>query len=267
MTFYSGFDPTASSLHVGSLVPLMAMAHLGARRAPADRACSAAARRWSAIPRARPSCARCSPRRRSRPTASASSRRCAACSSGVPDAAVVDNADWLLSAQLHRLPARHRPPLQRQPHAGRRGVQAAAREGPVVHRVQLPAPAGLRLPRAEREVRLHAADRRRRPVGQHRRRRRPHPARRAEAGLRPDLPAHHDGVGREDGQDGGGRRVARRRAHEPLRLLPVLRERRRPRRGALPQAVHAAAPRRDRAASRPSRAPSCATPRSCSRTA
>jgi len=28
VTFYSGFDPTASSLHVGSLVPLMAMAHL-----------------------------------------------------------------------------------------------------------------------------------------------------------------------------------------------------------------------------------------------
>ena len=29
VTFYSGFDPTASSLHVGSLVPLIAMAHLG----------------------------------------------------------------------------------------------------------------------------------------------------------------------------------------------------------------------------------------------
>jgi len=28
VTFYAGFDPTASSLHVGSLVPLMAMAHL-----------------------------------------------------------------------------------------------------------------------------------------------------------------------------------------------------------------------------------------------
>ena len=28
MTFYAGFDPTAASLHVGSLIPLMAMAHL-----------------------------------------------------------------------------------------------------------------------------------------------------------------------------------------------------------------------------------------------
>jgi tyrosyl-tRNA synthetase len=29
VTFYAGYDPTASSLHVGSMVPLMAMAHLG----------------------------------------------------------------------------------------------------------------------------------------------------------------------------------------------------------------------------------------------
>ena len=28
ITFYIGFDPTASSLHCGSLVPVMAMAHL-----------------------------------------------------------------------------------------------------------------------------------------------------------------------------------------------------------------------------------------------
>ena len=28
VTYYVGFDPTASSLHVGSLVPIMAMAHL-----------------------------------------------------------------------------------------------------------------------------------------------------------------------------------------------------------------------------------------------
>src|ERR1700690_3411044 len=28
VTYYAGFDPTASSLHVGSMIPLMAMAHL-----------------------------------------------------------------------------------------------------------------------------------------------------------------------------------------------------------------------------------------------
>jgi len=31
LTFYAGFDPTASSLHVGSMIPLMAMAHLARR--------------------------------------------------------------------------------------------------------------------------------------------------------------------------------------------------------------------------------------------
>ncbi len=32
LTFYAGFDPTASSLHVGSLVPIMALAHLQKRQ-------------------------------------------------------------------------------------------------------------------------------------------------------------------------------------------------------------------------------------------
>ena len=53
--------------------------------------------------------------------------------------------------------------------------------GPVVHRVQLPAPAVLRLPRAVPPARLPAADGRRRPVGQHRRGHGPHPPRRAAA--------------------------------------------------------------------------------------
>ncbi|HBE80401.1 MAG TPA: tyrosine--tRNA ligase, partial [Firmicutes bacterium] len=28
VTFYIGFDPTADSLHVGSMLPIMAMAHM-----------------------------------------------------------------------------------------------------------------------------------------------------------------------------------------------------------------------------------------------
>ena len=36
---------------------------------------------------------------------------------GATDATMVNNADWLDGAQLHRLPARLRPPFQRQPHA------------------------------------------------------------------------------------------------------------------------------------------------------
>ena len=37
VTYYVGFDPTASSLHVGSLVPIMAMAHLQRAGTQANR--------------------------------------------------------------------------------------------------------------------------------------------------------------------------------------------------------------------------------------
>ena len=51
VTFYAGFDPTAASLHVGSMIPLLAMAHLaraGHRPLP-----------WWATQVAEPSCAKC----------------------------------------------------------------------------------------------------------------------------------------------------------------------------------------------------------------
>ena len=47
--------------------------------------------------------------------------------------------------------------------------------------------------------------------------------------------------GAKMGKTAAGRRVARRRAHEPLRLLPVLGQHRRPRPRALPRALHPAA--------------------------
>ena len=45
VTCYIGFDPTASSLHVGSLVPIMSLAHmqrsiLPISRSPGTRDCS-----------------------------------------------------------------------------------------------------------------------------------------------------------------------------------------------------------------------------------
>ncbi len=39
VTAYIGFDPTASSLHVGSLLPLMALGAAAALRSRADRDC------------------------------------------------------------------------------------------------------------------------------------------------------------------------------------------------------------------------------------
>ena len=62
------------------------------------------------------------------------------------------------AAELHRVPARHRQALLGQPHADLRDLQDAPRDGTVVHRVQLPAPAVLRLPGAVPPPRLPAAD-------------------------------------------------------------------------------------------------------------
>ncbi len=83
-------------------------------------------------------------------------------------------------AQLPRVPARHRQALHRQLHAGQGVGEAPHRSGrrDFVHRVQLPDAAVVRLPDAVRPLRLHAADGRQRPVGQHHRglRSRPHAA-------------------------------------------------------------------------------------------
>ena len=59
-----------------------------------------------------------------------------------------------------------------------------------------------------------------------------------QRGVRPDLPADHDRRRREDGQDGRRRGLAGARSARALRLLPVLGQRRRPRRRPLPEAVH-----------------------------
>ncbi len=86
------------------------------------------------------------------------------------------------------------------------------REQPLtLPRVQLHAHAGLRLPRAGAAPRLHAADGRLGPVGQHRQRRRAGPPHRRPRAVRPDHAADHHRLGRQDGQDGGRRGLAERR--------------------------------------------------------
>ena len=60
-------------------------------------------------------------------------------------------------------------------------------------------------------LRLHSADGRLGPVGQHRQRHRSRPAHGHASALRADLPAAHHLVGRQDGQDRGRRGVAQRR--------------------------------------------------------
>ena len=116
--------------------------------------------------------------------------------------------------------------------------------GHLLHRVQLHAPPGQRLPVALRARRLRAAGGRLRPVGQHHRRHRPHPPHAGPTGLRADLAPAHQGRRHEVRQDRRRRRLARPGRDQPVPVPPVLGAGRRRRGGALPPPVHPAAGRR-----------------------
>ena len=144
------------------------------------------------------------------------------------------------------LPARRRQALPGQPDGQEGGHRGAAeqRRGHLLHRVQLPAAAGARLPAALPRLRLHAADRRQRPVGQPHGRLRPDPPGRGRLGAPAHDAAAHRLLGREVRQERGQRHLAVRRDDQPVRLLPVLAQRR-GRLGAHPAAgVHRPHPRR-----------------------
>ena len=109
------------------------------------------------------------------------------------DALMVDNADWLPGAQLRRVPARGRPAHLGQPDDPARfgEAPARARAAPLLPRIQLHGPAGLRLRRARPPPWLPPAARRLRPMGQHRLRHRPRPAHGEHRALRLHLAADH----------------------------------------------------------------------------
>ena len=110
---------------------------------------------------------------------------------------------------------------------------AGLRRGHQLHRVQLPDPAGHGLPGAVPAVRLHAADRRQRPVGQHHRRHRPDPPGRAGASVHAlATPLITKADGTKFGKTEGGTVWLDPELTSAVRLLPVLAERRRPRRRA-----------------------------------
>jgi tyrosyl-tRNA synthetase len=95
VTFYSGFDPTASSLHVGSLVPLMAMAHLG-RAGHKPIALLGGGTTMVGDPSGKTELRQMLTKEtiaENRVGIEAQVRRVLA---GVPDVLVVDNGDWLL---------------------------------------------------------------------------------------------------------------------------------------------------------------------------
>ena len=153
-------------------------------------------------------------------------------------------------ARLHPVPARRRQALHDQPHADLRQREAAPRPRAAadVSRIQLHDPPGLRLSGARAPPQLHPADGRLGPVGQHHQRRRARPPHRRARAVRPHLAAADDGVGRQDGKIRLGLGLAQRGPAQRLRLLAVLAECRGRRRWAIPETLHRNAARRDRAA-------------------
>ena len=159
--------------------------------------------------------------------------------------------ELLLAAPL---PARHRQALDGAVHAGQGLGPDPARGGSELHRVQLHAAAGRRLPPSLPCRRRGAADGRRRSIRQHDRRSRVDSqgvrgGRRAGSGLRPELPAAHQRERRQVRQDRRGHEcLARRGEDKPLRVLPVLARCRRSRRGQVPAHLHLVRPTQDRGA-------------------
>ena len=182
------------------------------------------------------------------------------------DAVMVDNAEWLTKLNyidFLRDVGRHFS-VNRMLSFDSREAAARPRAGAVLPRIQLHDPAGLRFRRAVPPLRLHAADGRLGPMGQHHQRHRSRPPHGHAAALRPDLPAAHHVVGRQDGQDRRRRRLAQRGHAVALRLLAVLAQHRGCRRRALPEALHLPAAGRESPGWRRSAAPRSTRPRSVS---
>ena len=110
------------------------------------------------------------------PASGASSSACST-SAGPTAPSLVDNATWTARPAAARLPPRRGQARHRQRHGGQGVGEGPDRGdgGHLLHRVQLHAAPGQRLPLAPRPRGLRAPDRRLRPVGQHHRRRRPDP--------------------------------------------------------------------------------------------
>ena len=189
VTAYIGFDPTASSLHVGSLLTVMALARLQ-RFGHSPIAIVGGGTGMIGDPSGK-----------SQERVLLSPEQIEANVAGIRQQLErfldFDRAGQRRAHRQQRrlagddrsavVPARRRQALHRQLHAAEGVGEPAPRERRrhLVHRVQLPAAAGLRLPAAVRSLRLHAADGRQRSVGQHHRRHRSDSQAAREEGARP----------------------------------------------------------------------------------
>jgi len=165
VTCYVGFDPTGSSFHVGSLVPIM---RWRTSRRHGHRVIALIGGGTALI---------------GDPSGKTEMRRLISAedidlnavglraqlgrfldfSSG--GALMADNAAWLRPLNYIEFLREHRAAFQREPDARGGVLPDAPRERAQLHRVQLHAPPGVRFPRALPAPRLHAPARRERPVG------------------------------------------------------------------------------------------------------
>ena len=232
VTAYCGFDPTAPSLHVGNLVPVMGLVHL---QRHGHRPIALVGGGTGLI---------------GDPSGKSTERSLSSAEIVAENAAGVRRQlerfiDFegttrrppprqrrvAVPARRHRLHARRRQALHRQLHA-RQGVGEVAHRGRyLLHRVLLHVAPGVRLPGALPAPRRHAPGRRQRSVGEHDGGHGADPAVRRRRRRRAHLPAHHQGRRHQVRQDGVGHDLARSGAHVALPVLPVLAQRRRPRRG------------------------------------
>ena len=156
VTAYIGFDPTASSLHVGSLLQVMSLARLQ-RFGHSPIAIVGGGTGMIGDPSGK-----------SQERLLLSREQIEENVAGIRQqlsrfldfdragnaARIVNNADWLGAIDLLVLPARRRKVFHRQLHAPERVGEPPPRERRrhFVHRIQLPAAAGARFPRAVRSA-------------------------------------------------------------------------------------------------------------------
>ncbi len=202
---YVGFDPTADSLHVGHLFGQLSLRRFqlaGHRPFPL----AGGATGMIGDPSGRSDERNLLDRDTLRANVAAIKvqlERLLDFSPGPFAATLVDNADWtepLATLEFLRDVGKHVTVNQM---LAKESVRARVESDPrhLLHRVQLHAPAGQRLPVAVRAPRRRAPDGRLGPVGQHHGRDRPHPPRARPLGPRAHLAPAHPGRRRQDGQD------------------------------------------------------------------